>query len=78
MSGKNNNFIIFDVIIEELEIDNNRLVLFCSVGSNNGFFIFSVNNKRNIMGFSINSILLVREICFVLVDIINVRRSRVL
>lgn len=69
---------IFEVIIEESEIEDNfRLVFFYSVVSNdNVFFILSINNKRNIIGFSINSILIVREICFVFMDIINVRRSR--
>lgn len=78
MSGKNNNPIIPDVIIEEPETDDNRPVSFCSVGSNNGLSTLSVNNKRNTMGLSTNSISSVRETCLVSVDTINVRRSRVL
>lgn len=78
MSGKNNNPIIPDVIIEEPETDDNRPVSYCSIGSNNGLSTLSVNNKRNTMGLSTNSISSVRETCLVSVDTINVRRSRVL
>lgn len=68
-----------DVIIEEPEDDPARPVSFYSIGSNDHHLsALSVNNHRNALGVSTNSISTVRETCLVSVDTINVRRSRLL
>lgn len=67
-----------DVIIEEPE-DDARPASFYSVASNgHAMSTLSVNNHRNTLGLSTNSISTVRETCLVSVDTINVRRSRLL
>lgn len=68
-----------DVIIEEPE-DDGRPASFYSIGSNAGHHLstLSVNNHRNTLGLSTNSVSSVRETCLVSVDTINVRRSRLL
>ena len=69
-----------EVIIEEPETgDNFRPASFYSVASNdNALSTLSINNKRNTIGLSSNSISTVRETCLVSMDTINVRRSRLL
>ena len=68
-----------DVIIEEPEDDPARPVSFYSIGSSDHHLsALSVNNHRNALGVSTNSISTVRETCLVSVDTINVRRSRLL
>lgn len=67
-----------DVIIEEPEDDPGRPVSFYSMESNGHLSTLSINNNRNTLGVSTNSISTVRETCLVSVDTINVRRSRIL
>jgi len=67
-----------DVIIEEPEDDDARPVSFYSIASNDHLSTLSVNNHRNALGLSTNSISTVKETCLVTVDTINVRKSRLL
>lgn len=68
--------VVPDVIIEEPEDDCRPASFYSVAGSGDHLSTLSVNNHKNKLGLSTNSISTVRETCLVSVDTINVRQSR--